>query len=426
MAIIFINRFFYPDHSATSQILTDLACGLAQQGYEVKILTSRLRYDDPAARLPSRETVSDVDVIRIWTSSFGRSNLVGRAIDYLSFYLSLTVSFIQNVERDDIVVAKTDPPMLSVVAAPLCTLKRAIHVNWMQDVFPEIISAGTQPRWGIKRLALSCITYVRNWSCRAANANVVIGERMAERVASWSNGSIKTITIPNWAVGSDLQPVARDANPLSETWGIQKSTFIIGYSGNLGRAHEIETFLSAISITEQRCLGTGKNAPNWFFIGGGALYDVMRTEVASRDLTSVTFKPYQPRSELSNSLSVPDVHLISLRPELEGLIVPSKFYGIAAAGRPSIFIGDPNGEISRILCAHDAGLVVEKNDGEGLAAAIRYLIENPDHCGLMGSNARRLFEHQFDLPFAIARWITFFDTCGAPPRRPSDEEKIEA
>ena len=416
MAIIFINRFFYPDHSATSQILTDLARGLAQQGYEVKILTSRSKYDDPTARLPSREIVFDVEVIRIWTSSFGRSNLIGRAVDYLSFYLSLIGAFMRIVKRHDIVVAKTDPPMLSVVVAPLSALKRSIHINWMQDIFPEIISAGVPPRWGIKRLALGCMMQVRNWSCRMAEANVVIGERMAERVATWSRGSIKTITIPNWAIGSEVRPVARGANPLSKAWGIEGSPFIVGYSGNLGRAHEFETFLSAMSIIDQRCSGGGRHAPLWLFIGGGALYDGLQTKVAARGLACVNFKPYQPRSELSNSLSLPDVHLISLRPELEGLIVPSKFYGIAAAGRPSIFVGDPDGEISRVLIAHDIGLVIEQNDGEGLTDAIQYLRENPEHCRLMGENARHLFEQQFDLPHGISRWTTFLESCGAVPR----------
>src|SRR5262249_23188636 len=129
-------------------------------------------------------------------------------------------------------------------------------------------------------------------------------------------------------------------------WGLQHR-FVVSYSGNLGRAHDSETILSAIAQIERIPV---LNPPiTWLFIGGGSLYDSLQTEVKRLGLKSVQFRPYQSREQLSQSLSAADLHLISLRPELEGLIVPSKFYGILAAGRASIFIGDPNSEIARTL-----------------------------------------------------------------------------
>jgi glycosyltransferase involved in cell wall biosynthesis len=142
----------------------------------------------------------------------------------------------------------------------------------------------------------------------------------------------------------------------------------------------------------------------WLFIGGGALLESLKIEVARCGLTSVHFKPYQPRGLLAQSLSIADVHLVSLRPELEGLIVPSKFYGIAAAGRPTIFVGDRNGEISRILAKTGGGLSVEEGDGHALAEAIVALAADPARCTAMGRAARRSFESEFDRPHALARW----------------------
>jgi colanic acid biosynthesis glycosyl transferase WcaI len=239
MTITFINRFFHPDHSATSQMLSDLAFALAKEGYSIRVITSRLRYDDPEARLQDFEILSNVEIVRIWTTGFGRSNLMSRMVDYLSFYVSLVCSLIYRIRPKDIVIAKTDPPMLSVIVAPVCYLKGAAHINWLQDIFPEILEESAQERGGLKRTAIGLMKKLRNWTCRSAWTNIVIGSRMAEVVESWSEKQISTTEIPNWAIGDDIQPIARSSNALASTWGVTDA-FIVGYSGNLGRAHDIE------------------------------------------------------------------------------------------------------------------------------------------------------------------------------------------
>ena len=147
-----------------------------------------------------------------------------------------------------------------------------------------------------------------------------------------------------------------------------------------------------------------KRQVRWLFIGGGAQMEALKREVESRNLTSVLFKPYQPQELLSESLSLPDVHLISLRPELEGLIVPSKYYGIAAAGRPAIFVGDPEGEIAKTITQSETGFVVREGDGASLAGAILTLASEPGLASVQGERARALFEAEFDFPVALETW----------------------
>ena len=145
-------------------------------------------------------------------------------------------------------------------------------------------------------------------------------------------------------------------------------------------------------------------AIRWLFVGGGAQFAKLKSTVERRENRNVVFRPYQPRERLSQSLSVPDVHLVTLRPELEGLIVPSKFYGIAAAGRPTIFIGDEDGEVARILRETGTGIVVAEGDGHALAQAIRELAGDPLRCEAMGRRARALFEANYDLSHAVEKW----------------------
>jgi glycosyltransferase involved in cell wall biosynthesis len=399
MQIIFINRFFYPDHSATSQMLSDLAFALAGRGGKVVVITSRLRYDNPGARLPPSEEIDGVQIYRVATTSFGRHILAGRALDYATFYVMAAWSVLRRTQRGDLVVAKTDPPMLGLVCRPAARLRGAYFANWLQDIFPEVAVALGMNNPPL-RSVFSFLRIFRDASWRKAEFNAVIGSRMAERLRAAGVKEDKIRLIPNWADTSAVRPVAPAGNPLRAEWGL-RDTFVVGYSGNLGRAHEADTLLAAIALTEQNA---DLKHVRWLFVGGGAQLERLKAACSSRGLSSVRFQPYQPRERLAQSLSAADVHLVSLRPELEGLIVPSKFYGIAAAGRPAIFIGDADGEIARLLREHGCGVTVPQGDGVALAAAVEHLAHNPSLCLASGENGRRAAEQRFGIDKAVSSW----------------------
>ena len=394
MKIIFLNRFFYPDHSATSQLLTDLAFHLAKIGVAVHVITSRQVYDDPIRILPSQDIYTRGACHRVWTTRFGRQNLLGRTFDYLTFYLSAAWSLFALLKPGDIVVAKTDPPLISVVAAVVAKIRRAKLINWLQDLFPEV--AGALDVGGIGRIE-GVLRSVRNWSLRTAYKNVVIGDGMATKLTEEGIQSDAIQVIHNWADGCAIQPVDRDKNDLRREWNLQDK-FVVGYSGNIGRAHEFDTILDAAEKL--------KSAANivFLFIGGGAQRDRIEEEARRRGLENIMFKPYQPREQLTLSLTVPDVHLISLQPSLEGLIVPSKFYGIAAAGRPTIFIGSKNGEIPHILRKAQCGFSIEKGQAEEVSRIIRELADHKETCLRLGRRARALFDQRFDTRHAMQAW----------------------
>jgi glycosyltransferase involved in cell wall biosynthesis len=302
--------------------------------------------------------------------------------------------------------------MLSLIAAPVCRLRGARLVNWLQDIFPETAEALRVGGRGAKAL-YRVLRWFRDRSLRAAHTNVVLGERMAERVCRLGILPERVRVIANWADGSTIEPIEREKNALRAAWGLSDA-FVVGYSGNLGRAHEIESLLEAMSKVETAQGRRGEipstaaaqslPAVRWLFIGGGALFELLKAEVARQGLTSVHFKPYQPRARLAQSLSAADVHLVSLRPELESLIVPSKFYGVCAAGRPTVFIGDGDGEIARLIERHDCGRTVPKGDGTRLAQTVLELAADGGPCSAMGNRARRAFDAEFDKAIAIARW----------------------
>ena len=175
--VVFVNRFYWPDHSATAQILTDLATGLAAQGWEVTVIASRLRYEG-GETLAARETHAGVAIHRVATTRFGRDALAGRAIDYLSFYPTAMIAAFWALRRGGILVAKTDPPLLQIPLSLVAWLRGARQINWMQDVFPEVAAAS-----GMEFLAGwpgRALTGLRTRSIRGSAATVAIGARMKE------------------------------------------------------------------------------------------------------------------------------------------------------------------------------------------------------------------------------------------------------
>jgi len=408
-------------------MLSDLAFQLAGGGHTVQIITSRLTYEGGRMLSPS-ESVGNVAISRVPTTAFGRHKLLGRTFDYLTFYLSAGFRLALDAEPGDVVVVKTDPPMLSVVAGPIARVKGARTINWLQDLFPEVATALGIGQTKTQKWAFSLLRCLRDLTLRYADANVVLGDRMAARLKKRRVPQERITIIANWADGNQIRPVERTRNALRKEWNL-KDAFVVGYSGNLGRAHSFETFLTAVAHLEaqQKATikarvfanargGTSQDDSNeelltrqevrWLFIGSGAQTEKLQRAVQEREYDSVMFRPYQPRERLSESLSAPDVHLISLKPNLEGLIVPSKYYGIAAAARPAIFVGNPDGELARIIKDSETGFVIRDGDGVGLGEAILKLAHNPKLASEQGTRARQLFEAKYDFAHAVKAWET--------------------
>jgi colanic acid biosynthesis glycosyl transferase WcaI len=393
--LIFLNRYCFPDHSATSQILSDLARHLAASGREVHVITSQQLYDDAEAKLSTREIVQGVHIHRVCSTRYGRTALLGRGIDYLSFYASMWRYVLALADRGDILVAMTDPPLTSVLAMRAAERRGAQLVNWLQDIFPEVAIQLGIPF--LKGPIGKGLLHIRDASLKNAVANVVVGHLMAERVLACGAASEGLHVIPNWS-DDDMPLIRAEDNPFRRQWGLE-GKFVVGYSGNLGRVHEFHTVLAA---SEQ--LRNNRNIV-FVIIGGGQQLDELARRVKERGLDHIfRFIPYQDRASLKYSLSVPDVHWISLRPELEGLIVPSKFYGIAAASRPVIAITAADGEIARLVKKYECGLVVEPGNANALVEALALLSADGERVTAMGARARAMLDAHFTRHRSLERW----------------------
>lgn len=392
--ILFINRYFYPDACATSQLLSDLAFYLAERGHTVRVVTSRQRYDDPAAKLAGRQDVEGVEIHRCWGTAFGRGRLLGRAIDYLCFYIGAFAGVLRWAQRGGIVVVTTDPPLNGVVMAPAIRLRGARQVNWLHDIFPE--TAAKMGVTGTRGLSGSLLRHLRDRNCREAAMNVVIGEGMQRLLVAHGVPGEKLAVIPNWAPHG-VSPCPAERNPLRREWQLN-GKFVVGYAGNLGRVHEFDTLIAAAQQ-----LGEDESII-FLIIGGGAKLAEVKSRVIHAGLGNVLFRAHLPREQLSEGLSAADLHIVTLRPEFESLVVPSKIYGIAAVGRPAVFIGDIVGEAARVLANHGFGYAVEIGDTASLVAAIRRLAADTVAYAAASRHAVQAYHAHFAAPVAFDRW----------------------
>lgn len=400
--VFFVNRFYYPDFSATAQILTDVAEGLVRRGWEVHIITSRLTYDGSETKLPKSETINGVEVHRVSTTGFGRAGVLGRAFDYLSFYFSSVCSILKRATKRDVVVAKTDPPILGGPIGLVAQLKGAKRVNWLQDIYPEVAEA-----LGVKlagSVTGSVMRGIRDRALKKASKTVVIGDCMAERVTARGISDEHVVLLQNFTDDEAIQPLAKSANALRTEWGYKETDFVIGYSGNLGQVHDVDTMLGAAELLAD------KPHIKFLFIGGGKLRETLGEAIKARGLTNIQTYPYQPRDQLRLSLTVADVHWASLMPVMEGLILPSKLYGIAAAGRPLIMVGDRGGDIGRILQRREFGITVPMGDSEGFARAITELETDAERYVLYASNARAFIDQEASRKRIIDGWAYMLGT----------------
>lgn len=396
--LIFINRFFYPDQSATAMMLTDLVCSLESHFDDIHVVTSGASYTGDLGDTDVEAKAPKAVVHKAPALASHGSGLLKRIINYLAFFAATTIVLLKIARGDAIVICLSDPPLIGVIVQRLCGWRRMRCIHWHQDIFPE-----TAMELGVLN-ARSWLTHalveLRNRSTLGGDQHVAIGERMGARLVKLGVPEARVSLIPNWSDETAIVPIPAEDNPLRHQWGFHADHCVIGYSGNLGRAHDVETLASAIMTMAKR----GERDVRFLFIGAGAGLERLKVLIHEVPDWLVQFRPYQPRGILSQSLCVPDIHFATLQPELEGLIVPSKIYGIFASGRPLLFVGSATGEVAGILSRHQCGSCVEPGESAELCDKIVARAEDPRLRAFEGAQARKLVEEELSRQNQLSDW----------------------
>jgi colanic acid biosynthesis glycosyl transferase WcaI len=416
MHIVLLNQAFHPDVVATAQMAKDLADHLACDGHQVTAVASRSIYGTKGASLPKRETIrvpragkddAVIEVHRVGSAIFGKAGIAGRLFDFLMFYV-LAFFKLLFMRRADVIVAFSTPPYIALVPVILRWIRGSRAVYWAMDLYPDVaVQSGLL---GEKALLTRILDRIHRFIIRNADATVVLGRCMESRVLAKGAPRDKVHFIPVWSDESGVVPVEHADNPMRATLRLTKSLAVM-YSGNFGLGHDAATMLQAMKSLEA---SPPPGGPVQFrFVGGGKRKAEVLAFIEQEKLAHASWHDYVPRDQLARSLSAADVHLISLLEGMEGLIVPSKLFGIMAVARPAIFIGNPTSEIARVLTESGAGVVVRQGDAPALEQAIRMFAADPGKAREMGRRARESLLGRYDKSTACAQWAALLKNVTA-------------
>lgn len=379
MRILLINQFFWPDSAATSQLLTDLAVGMAERGHEVHVICADSGYANASAG-----QAPPVQIHRVPSLRFRRSRL-GRTLSYLSFYLQAAWLSL-TLPRPSLVFTLTTPPLLPLVGTLARTVRGARHYIWEMDVYPDVATSLQyfKPDGFLDR----AVGLLADFSRHQSDGIIALGECMKDRLVRRGISPDKIAVADNWADGAAVQPMERPGSP---------EKLVLLYSGNLGLAHDLDTIAGAMAALKT------SDRFSFIFAGGGPRTQQLRACCEHEGIVAAEFRPYVQRASLGESLCAGDIGLVTQNDACCGAVVPSKVYGLLAAGRPVLFIGPAEATPARIIRSFSCGWHIDCGDVPRLVALLTYLAENRAAVHAAGNRAREALLEHYDLPIGVAR-----------------------
>lgn len=398
-------QHFYPEMISTGMHMTELATGLTQRGRPIRVYCARpaYRHADQNDDVPEESAYEGIQIRRMRTVGDPRGGLLQRGLFALSFLLATTWAVWRDRNRLYGILATTNPPFIGLAAVLLQRVARLPFATIVYDVYPDIAVRLGELQAGSTTVAL--------WSRLTAlifnrsNALIVIGRDMARIVRSKLRRPERAeiALIPNWSDDRHIRPLVRADNPFAQQH-IPPGHAAIQYSGRMGRTHNIEPLLEAAALL--------RDEPVFFqLIGDGAKRPQLEALAQRLELRNVQFLPYQPIEILTQVLAAPDLAVVCLGREFTGLSVPSKTYGIMAAGRPILAFLDPAGEIGLAIQETESGVVLPDPTAEQVAEVIRSLLADPERFAAMGARGREAFLADYTLSAAVRRYDQVLTHC---------------
>ena len=377
--LLIITQFFPPDYAATGQLIHELASNLGQSDIQVNIFTGQPGYVFQQEQAPNIEIKNNLNIRRSKTVQICSKRIRAKALNGIIFTLRSTWHIIRNARQNNVILLTTAPPFLGIVGyiANLCF--GSDYICLIYDLYPNVVV-----ELGIvseTNLITKLWHQVNAMVWKRSKKIIVLSETMKQRIATQHPETTDKISvIHNWANADWIKPLAKQENWFARQHQLDRK-FTVLYSGNMGRCHDIETILGAMKLL--------RNQPVQFvFIGAGAKREPCRQTVTELEIDNCIFLPYQDKAHLPYSLTACDLALVSIAPGLEGVVAPSKLYGIMAAGKAIAAICEPHSYLRQIIDEAGCGAYVDNNRSQDLAAFIMNLATNPELAIDMGRAGR--------------------------------------
>lgn len=385
--------FFYPDDVVSAQHILQFAEGLVKRGWKVTVLTSNRYCRYPEKKILRRsELWQSIHIIRISRPGWAQANRCFRLANSAWMIIGWGLK-LGRIPRAEAIIIGSDPPFSALLFPVLRLLKRGkLLVHWCYDLYPEVIMADGAK--GFVSWALKGLTPLMGWAYRSVDLMVDIGACMRKRLNAYHHNAHCATLIP-WALVEPDYMQKPDEVIRSELF--KGARLALLYSGNLGKAHDFSPFLQLA-----RRLRRENSKIAFCFACRGNRAEELKKAVRADD-HNISFAPFVKESELERKLTCADIHLLSLRPEWEGIVVPSKFFGSLAVGRPILYAGPEGSAIADWIREYNIGLILTKDNMEEVAKKLLQIANEPGPLGIWQENAFQAYKH-FSRTTVINRW----------------------
>ena len=389
MRILVLNEYFPPDTSATAKMAAAVVDALAER-HEVIVLCGRPSYD-PSERRPfkllRRESRGKTVVERVGSTTFPRHRMLHRLSNYLS-YVMLAIPRALMI-RADVVLAMTDPPFEGIVGALVARLKRRPFVYNIRDLYPEMAVSGeiVRPaRW------VRFWERLHRWALARAARVIVLGDDTRARIIAKGKDPRNVVVVRDGTLLPETIPNQNHSVTREVRSGYR---FVVLHAGNLGFYGAWDTVVKAAGMLNGDGVG-------FVFVGDGARR--AQVEASAQGCKAIRFLPYRPPDQVPHVLAAGDIHLITIRRGLEGVVVPSKLYPILAAGRPVLVLAHEESDAARIVQRSGCGVVANPDDPTAFVALLRELSQDPERIKRMSECAAAV-ANEFAIHKELRRFV---------------------
>ena len=392
--ILIFYHYFYPDDVVSAQHYSHLAEDLRARGWTVVVLTSNRARHDSTIEYPRFENWNGVEIRRVWRPGFRQDSVIQRFLtaSWMIGAWCLAAFRKASIPDVDVIVVGTDPVM-SISCIPIWKLVRSRTkiVHWCFDLFPDIaVAAGLL---GEDSIPFKMVRKLCRWIYTLCDLIVDTSSCQRKRLGA-GDIPVRKATCTPWAIVEPKHPVPIDEAERKKLFGAARLALL--YSGNLGRAHDYDMFveLARRLRNENTCVVFGVR---------GSRSEELERDIAATD-EIIRLCDFVSMDRLQARLSAPDIHLLSLRPEWTGTLVPSKFFGALAIGRPVIFCGSPESGIAKWITKHRIGWLLTRDTIDSVVADMIRLAADPDSLEGIRKRCHGVYQEHFARKKVIDVW----------------------
>ena len=393
-SILLLYHFFFPDDVASASHMYQLAQELTQRGWQVTVLTTNRYCREPQRRIPQKEeNVQGIHIIRLPRPAWNQASPLQRMMNSAWVIAGWLLKLVR-MQSFDVILVGSDPAFAPlIIPGALFCKKATILSHWCFDLYPEVAMADSGVQMPTSIVAL--LQRLMGRSYRAAHLIADLGSCMRRRLAAYNHGAQEATLVP-WAL---VEPDAlTPPNPELRKSMFGDAVFGLLYSGTLGRAHDYEIFLKLARLLRHR----SPHIRLCFAARGNKVAELKRA--LTPEDTNIALMDFVAESMLEQHLNAADMHMISLNKEWNGLVVPSKFFGSLATGKPVIYAGPADSSIACLLREHEIGLYIDEKSLEDVVAKLDYLSTNSSAINLLQKNSFEVYKSSFSKKIIVDKW----------------------